>query len=282
MPGLIDTTTGLAEGTTGLIWLSGGLGGDGLGANLFSPQASQFLSRLATQPTSARQALYAACIDALVAGGVWTKLDALYLLAAANAPTALTNLRSSSFSATATNNPTFTANQGYAGDGATSLVDTNFNPTTASAPFYVQDSAHISAWVRTSRAGAAMSDMGNASGTTGTNIIPFFTDNSAYLRVNDNAEAEGFAVAASNGYWLGNRSSSTARQGYLNAVSVGTYLSNTSKTPINSNMVLGHGGGSGFSTDQISAASIGGSLTSGQVTTLYNALNTYLTAVGGT
>ncbi len=31
MPGLIDTTTGLAEGTTGLIWLSSGLGGDGLG-----------------------------------------------------------------------------------------------------------------------------------------------------------------------------------------------------------------------------------------------------------
>ncbi len=32
MPGLIDTTTGLADGTSGLIWLAGGLGGDGLDA----------------------------------------------------------------------------------------------------------------------------------------------------------------------------------------------------------------------------------------------------------
>lgn len=252
------------------------------GGVVFSAEARQFFDRLATQPAAARKALYAAMIDTLVAGGVWTKIDALYLFAAADAPTALINLKSSSFGATAVNSPTFTVDRGYAGNGTTSLVDTNFNPITATTPNFAQNSAHMGAWVLTDRAGAAGPIIGNRSGDTGEtgcNIFPFFTDNKAYLRLNDLVEAEGFAVAGSTGLFVANRSSSTARQGYRNGASIGAYAANTSKAPFNESIAVGNAGGN-FSTDQAAMAIVGGSLDVPEQVALYVAVLPYLQGVG--
>lgn len=250
-----------------------------LGGSPFSAEVSQFFSRLETQPTSARKTLYATMIDAIVTAGVWSKTDALYLFAAADAPTALVNLKSSSFTATATNSPTFTVDRGYAGNGTDSVVNTNFNPTTAPSPNFTQNSAHMGAWVLTNRAGASAAVIGNASADAGCNIYPFFTDTAGYLRLNDNVEAEGFSSGGSNGFFLANRSSSSARQGYKNGVSLGAYAANTSKSPINADIAVGRGGIT-FSTDQVSAAILGGSLNATEQLALYNALLAYLQGVG--
>src|SRR5574342_691619 len=180
-----------------------------LGGSPFSAEASQFFSRLATQPVSARKTLYATMIDALVAGGIWSKVDVLKVYAAADSPTALVNLKSASFTGTLINAPTFTVDRGYAGNGSTSYVDTNFNPTTATTPNFTQDSAHMGAWVLTNRAGASAAVIGNASADTGCNIYPLFTDTAGYLRLNDNVEAEGFSSGGSNGFFLANRSGAT-------------------------------------------------------------------------
>ncbi len=274
MPGLIDTTTGLAEGTTGLIWLSGGLGGDGLDANLFSPQASQFFARLATQPTSARKTLYAACIDALVAADVWTRLDVLYVLAAADASTAKANLVSSSYTLTPVNSPTFTVDKGYTGNGSTQELTTGLADNAAAQ--YAQNSAHISIWDLTVRAGAAQTPVGASSDA---HIYTRFGDDNTYCRIQGGGGNA--TVSANEGFTLGNRSGANADQVYKNGSQIASLSDGSVPLTADTFSIL-RAPGVAYSSDQIAAVSIGSSLSSGRVTALYNALHTYLTAVGAT
>jgi hypothetical protein len=65
----------------------GTIGGPG-----YSAEAQQFFSRI-SNPDGTRKALYATMIDALVTAGVWAKLDAFYMLAAADAAAALRTKR---------------------------------------------------------------------------------------------------------------------------------------------------------------------------------------------
>ena len=91
----------------------------------------------------------------------------------------------------------------------------------------------------------------------------------------------GVTQGVNNGFYLGNRSGASAAQTYVNGSDIGltavnsTALSDRSMAILGSNAATRVGGGY-----QISAASIGGSLTSGQVTSFYNRLRTYMTAVG--
>lgn len=111
----------------------------------YSKETKQFLDRIPTQ-TNRQALIYDATIRQLVSSGLWTCWDALYLFAAADSTSARTNLISSSFTCTAVGSPTFTVNQGYTGDGATSYLDTNFNPTTAPGALYTQSDAFLVAW----------------------------------------------------------------------------------------------------------------------------------------
>ena len=57
-----------------------------------SAEFQQFLSRISA-PTAARKNLYRALIDGLVTDGVWSLIDGLYVMSAADSATALTNLK---------------------------------------------------------------------------------------------------------------------------------------------------------------------------------------------
>src|SRR5262245_928924 len=114
----------------------------------YSTEAAAFFARLATQPTTTRKNQYAALIDALVSAGVWSLLDALYLYAAYDEATALTNLKSSSFGGTNTNSVSYTADQGYTG-ASSKYIDLGYNPTTAGGNF-AQNSACRGGWSLTS------------------------------------------------------------------------------------------------------------------------------------
>jgi len=119
------------------------------GAVGFSAEAQQFFDRLLTPPDDARALVYAAFIDALVAGGVWAKLDGLYVFCAADEGTALTNLVSSNYTATrreSAGTVTFTVDEGVSGGGAVRYLSTQFNPTTAASPNFTQNDAMIGGW----------------------------------------------------------------------------------------------------------------------------------------
>src|SRR5260221_13826209 len=102
-----------------------------------------FFSRLATQPTQARAALYDQFIKTLIQNGIMSTLDGAWMYAAQDAVTARTNIVSANYTATGVSSPTFTANVGLNGDGTSSFDDTHFNPTTATAPHCTLNSCAI-------------------------------------------------------------------------------------------------------------------------------------------
>jgi hypothetical protein len=78
----------------------------------------------------------------LKSSGAWAKLDLFYVFAtnATSAADALVNWKSGFPEGTLINSPTFTANQGFTGNGVDAYIDTNFDPT-ISGVNYTQNNA---------------------------------------------------------------------------------------------------------------------------------------------
>jgi hypothetical protein len=85
-------------------------------------QAKSFFKRLRQHPSFDRQEQYIRVICGLVASGTWSKLDALWILAAEDQATANTNLISASYGLTVHGTMSFGVNSGYTGEGALNLT----------------------------------------------------------------------------------------------------------------------------------------------------------------
>lgn len=244
-----------------------GVGGDG-----YSTEAQQFFDR-ASDPGATRKGQYATMIDALVSAGVWAKLDAFYVFAAADSTTALVNLKASSFGATLVNAPAFQADRGFTGAN-TKYIETGFNPTTASSPKFVLNSASVFAWSRTT-AGISSGIM-NITGTDQTRIYPRFNDDNMYVNVNGGGG--GAAPDDGSGFFVATRTAADAVDAYRNAVSL-IVSSGASSGLTNGTLRVLTSEGS-FWTGQCAAAGIGSGLSGANVAAFYNALLAYMQAVG--
>ncbi len=83
-------------------------------------------------PSASQQIKQNNLVLALKSGGIWNKLDVLYIFAndgGSNFAT-LNWIRPLVNQATLINSPTFTSNQGFTGNGTSSFINTNFNPAT--------------------------------------------------------------------------------------------------------------------------------------------------------
>lgn len=238
-----------------------------------SATASQFFNRLVTLPTAARQLLYSHLIDALVAQGIWAKLDVLYVFAAADSATSLINLVSSSFPATQVipgGAPTFTVDRGWTGATISTCIDSGYNPTTAAGHF-VRDDAMVGGWSLTATEQNfnlfTMSD-----GTAQNRVLPASASHLATYNINDTTSSTVASTDAS-GFWLANRTGANSKELFKNGASVAS-AAVASTAPINKTVYFVPG------PIQGSAGFIGSSLTAGQVASLYTALQTYLHSVG--
>lgn len=83
-----------------------------------------------TLPSASQQTLQNQLVVDLKAAGIWSKLDTFAVFATdGNSDFALIDwIRLSQY--TAVNSPTFTADQGFSGNGTSAYIDTNFNLTT--------------------------------------------------------------------------------------------------------------------------------------------------------
>lgn len=258
----------------------------------YSEATLQFLNRT-NGVTRSSADLYAALIDGLVSDGLWS-FDLLYVFAAQDATTARTNLAQSSFACTANGAPAFAAYRGYTGVDSSSTVylDTGYNQLNSSVS-YTQNSAHVSVWnnldiAASGGGGGAQMGIESATSTTQTFIFSLYNDSLAYLRMNEANPGAGVSTAGwgskSSGFYVANRSGSTAEQGYRNASQILT-STQISGALNNANIYLlaadktGTGGELG-SANQLGAASAGAGLTAAQVQLFYSRLGTYMAAVG--
>lgn len=262
----------------------------GLGLSLWpratgggDPDALAYFAAMSVQPDDTRKGLLNDLIVALKDDGLWSKLDWLQLLAAHDAQAGRINLRNPSQVAVAVNSPAFTADRGFAGDGATSYLNTGWNPTTASSPKFAQNDAHMGLWVGTNVSAAGQVDIGNSSSCA------IISRNGASLQVAANSLTTSTlsGIATSVGHSLWARDGATTGAGYRDGVLLGT-ISTTSNAPANAPILIGCRNGStnggatpvAHSTRRIAAAHWGSTLDATDAAALYAILSAYMTAIG--
>lgn len=254
-----------------------------LGGN-YEPEALALFARFTTPPTESRKRLISALIKKLKRASVWSQLDALYLTAAADAQAGQRNWKQDLFNLATQGTVTFTADRGYAGNGVDGYLTTGFAPSTAGAR-YAQDSSHLSLWCRNNVQSSTQLPMGSrTSAAQHQNLIaPRLGTDVVAFRMNQDVAGASPPNTTSIGHWCARRSGTAAIAIFQNgtlllsdtAASTGLSGQNIVLGALNTGGVVGN-----FATHQIAAASMGGSLTDGQVYELYAAISQYLWQIG--
>lgn len=246
----------------------------------YDPDAVAYFNQLSTQPSADFKVAVNTLVKTLKADGNWTALDRLWIHATEiqqHATISLVNPTSTAI--TEVNSPTWTANQGYTGNGSNMYLNTNFTPSTQSTKSS-QNNAHFSVYnvlSRTANTGA----FGGNNATSVTAIFPRFTGNVFFGYVNDNHGAVGYASASSQGLYSVRRISSTEIEYFKNGTSLGTESSNSVSLPsVNLFLLARNNNGStvNYSNDRVAISLYG----AGDINnaSLYTAIQTFATTRG--
>ncbi|MFG1464231.1 hypothetical protein V5F77_15175 [Xanthobacter sp. DSM 24535] len=175
------------------------------------------------------------------------------------------------FDLTAVNSPAFTMDRGFTGNGTTSYLDTNADPSLDFARTSLNSAAY-GVWVSSETPSSARA-LGQGDSTTV--VSPRSPADQANIRVHDGGTLVG-AAPSSIGLTAGNRSGATARQMYRNGnvAASDAFPSSSMSTALWLLRALSYYPG------QISAAFAGASLTAAEHIALHGALRTYLIGVG--
>jgi hypothetical protein len=243
--------------------------------------STRIFAAFTTPPTPARQTLIQNAVASLMTAGVWDKLDALYMFAAADAQAAKVNWKNpGTYNASEVLAPTFTADQGFTG-ASTKYLDSGFNPTTAPTPQFVQNSAAFFAWSLTD-IDAATAIFGPATATgSGESMLFPRSAGTVNLYINQGSNSTLANTDGSGFFTVVRRAASgaSAIEVYRNTTSLGTG-SIASVAPANQSFAFLKRGAAAFWTGQVAAGGFGSQLSAGEQLAAYNTLRTYLTGVG--
>lgn len=248
----------------------------GSGVSLTMPNAPKsatlgIIGRMSAAPPAGRAEAMYALIASLMAVGIWSKLDILYLMAAHHEQAARLNWISASYNLAAYNSPIFTANRGFKGDGSTAWLDVvGYNPSSTAGRFALND-ASAGLWVLTPSAGTGIDLSG---------IVWMSRRNTGadwHYRVNDGTSSFG-QPGDTPGFYAGDRPSSSTKRLFKNGAQIATH--NVASSVLSNRLnILGQSGGNNSSAE-LAVVFAGASLTETQHAALYAALSTYLTTVG--
>ncbi len=251
----------------------------GAAAITYSAEAAVLFARMTIAPSATRKGQIDTLIRALKTAGVWTKMDVFRVHAAHDAQAARLNWASTSYDAAAVNSPTFTTDRGYTGDGATSYLDSGFNPATAGGLF-AQDKAHMGVWCGTDVTASVQIDVGNSR----SRINSRSAGNAAIAGNTITGSNVLLPAATSVGHTCWSRTISTEFETSKN----GTVLTSSAvasaalnSLPYYELAIAAAGPAAGnFSTRRVQATHWGSDLTAAERTAVYDALAAYMTAVG--
>lgn len=230
-------------------------------------------------------------VDVLICGMVmdatYSLLDGLYVFATNSATNAQLNWAQNAYNLTLNGTETFAANAGYTGDASTGYFDTGFNPSTAGGQFQRNAATIGGCALNTRSATNSGTLLGVTNGSTGTSysvILPF--EGSVVIYDVNGSALPSASETNSQGSYTAIRSSSSATALYRNgnATPIASSGSDTSADLVNKNMLIGGAYYDAnvlfFSNDQIAYVFYGNTMTTTQMTAIYNRLHTYLAAVG--
>ncbi|HTA82697.1 MAG TPA: hypothetical protein VK783_07190 [Bacteroidia bacterium] len=229
------------------------------------PETTAYLAQCTTQPSAKWTNALNTLIRQLIIDGNWQQLDRMWIFAAEGArQNARINVVNPANTGTWVSEVdpthlTWTADYGYTGNGSSSYLNTNFNPSTAAN--YKTTNANYGIYSQSNARFTSSVDIG---ATDGTNIIggqinrasnmgPEFYINSS---VNDLVAS----TSASTGLYSIVRTGSTASALWVNGTSILTSTTSSTAIPSKNVYILGYnnnGTASNFSTRPISIGFLG-------------------------
>jgi hypothetical protein len=239
-------------------------------------ETSALALRFTADPGDARRSLIDACVGALKTAGAWAKLDVLYLFAGHDSQAALLNWKQNLYNGSAVNSPTFTTDRGYAGDGVSAYINSNFADNVAGANWSL-DSVTEGVWINADGGGANA-----ALGVTNTSnnaVITPLVSGVARARIHGTSNAQ-IAVPNRLGWTAGVRESSTSMTSYRGAT--GGAVNTVGSISLTAANICALRNNATYAADRVAAVVLGGSLTTTEHAALYEALGAYLTALGAT
>lgn len=189
------------------------------GSTLFDEDAQLLFDRMAVTPDTQRKYHIDRLITTLKNDGNWDKLDVLVILAASDSQSSLLDWKDLQDGALV-NAPTFESDRGFTGDGSTSYVNTQFNPS-SDAVNYLQDDASHGVYTRTNSS-VNPNDMGLIDASSdGGRIIARSLSGTLFFQINSDTSPSS-AVADSLGLHTATRSANNLQEGFKNGASVAT------------------------------------------------------------
>lgn len=245
----------------------------------YDPDAQALFARFEVEPEPERKRLIS---DRFIAGKAtswWPKLDALWVHAAHAAEAGRLNWLSSAFNCLPVNDPAFVVDRGYASDGMTSYLDTQFNPAAGGAKF-TRNSASFGLRSNTD-AGLDGGIGGFIAGGQGVAIQPRDTANRYFFRINQSANTGPGSIASTTarGLFVVSRASASEAKLYVDGVAVLTSGA-ASVPPVNGNLRLGGVNDGSLRAAQFSMGFIGAGMTQAEVAGIRDWFEPYRIAVG--
>ena len=220
-------------------------------------------------PSAAQQTKQNKLLVDLKAAGIWSHLDTFAVFATdGNSDFALIDWKRLT-QYTAFNSPTFSTNGGFTGNGTSSYIDTNFNPTVGTNNYLLNDAGRFY-WVdnRTGVQWEGVSTGGvNDSRNATTTLIRINQGTSGLSGLNVTFDVDGFHAI--------NRTSSTNVELFTNTTQFSR--TSTSTSIFNANQFILRGGNT-YNGSRFRMYAMGGNLVA-ENTDFYNALNTYFTSL---
>lgn len=211
--------------------------------------------------------------------------DGMYLLGGETAESSLKNIVKNAHHATAVNSPTFTALEGFTGNGTTSYLDLNYNILNDKVR-YAQNSGGVGIYSRTNLAGTR-AQIGALTATTGVNGTVISNRNAAdQFSAMVNAINSGILMGAntnSQGMYIISRVNSTYNAGYKNKTQVANAAKNSSAIPNAQLFVCCRSIGTVpdiLSTQQLSFAFVSLGLSQENVNVITDAIEAYMDSNG--
>lgn len=247
-------------------------------AQILDEATQTLIAAMPVAPSGARTALIDTLVVALKDAGIWTKLDMLHVMAAHDVGAALINwVNPGTHNLTRFNSCTFTTDSGFSGNGSSMYVSPGVGQTGLTN--YTQNDAHVGMWVTAGN--NADNQLGTLrTGTSGTFLV-LRAAGTCYYNINSWAGGNTtFTQANNTGHLVAVRTSSTAIEAFVNGSSGSTGLKTSDATDTDNFSILRTNAAIySSSSTRIGISHWGASLSSGEVSSLYTALNAYMTGL---
>lgn len=246
------------------------------------------IAAMSPTPSAARQDLINTLVTGLKSDLSLSTLsagfDLFYMFAADVAANALINWVSpGTYNASAVSSPSFTVDQGYTGNGASSYLTTNYTPSTNGVR-YMLNSASCGSYSRSAITADARTDIGSGQGTASQRVFINARNSANAMGTCLNTDATISAgVSSSGGLSAVNRSASNLSTMYKNGSSIGTSANASTAVPASPILICAFnnaGTPTQFSTRQIAFAFAGKSFDATAHLAIFTRVEAFLDAIG--